>query len=101
MVIFGGGVGNDVIKCSDCMETHTGVLMHFSPCKMYFNKEFQKHCMRDFSGGPVVKSPSCSVGDASSIPGQGTKIPHAIQQLNPPASTTEPDHHNWWQIMNK
>ena len=45
---------------------------------MYFNKEFQKHCMRDFPGGLVVKSPSCSVGDASSIPGQGTKIPHAM-----------------------
>ena len=38
----------------------------------------------------MVKNPSCNVGDASSIPGQGTKIPHATGQLSPHAATTEP-----------
>ena len=33
--------------------------------------------MRDFLGGPVVKNPPSNVGDASSIPDWGTKIPHA------------------------
>ena len=31
----------------------------------------------DFPGGPVVKNPPYNAGDVGSIPGQGTKIPHA------------------------
>ena len=45
----------------------------------------------------MVKNPSCNAGNASSIPGRGTKIPHAAGQLirvlqleSPHASTTEP-----------
>ena len=45
--------------------------------------------MRDFPDGPVVKIPPCNAGDVNSIPGQGTKIPHAMEQLSPPAATTE------------
>ena len=32
-------------------------------------------------GGPVVKNLACSAGDAGLIPGWGTKIPHAVEQL--------------------
>ena len=32
----------------------------------------------DSSGGPVVKNPTCNAGDTVSIPGWGTKIPHAL-----------------------
>ena len=32
-------------------------------------------------GGPVVKNPSCNAGDSGSIPGWGTKIPDAAEQL--------------------
>ena len=32
----------------------------------------------EISGGPVVNSPS-SAGDMGSVPGQGTKIPHATR----------------------
>ena len=35
----------------------------------------------DFPGTPVVKNPSCIAGDMGSIPGQGTKIPQAVEQL--------------------
>ena len=38
---------------------------------------------RDFPGGPVVKKPPSNAGDAGSIPGRGTKIPHAAGQLSP------------------
>ena len=38
---------------------------------------FKKALNGDFPGGPVVKNPPCNAGDAGSIPGQGTKIPHA------------------------
>ena len=38
--------------------------------------------IRDSPGGPEVKNVSCSAGDVSLIPGQGTKIPHAKEQLS-------------------
>ena len=44
----------------------------------------------DFPGGPVVKNPPSSAGDMSSVPGRGTKIPHAAGHLSPCAATTEP-----------
>ena len=36
---------------------------------------------RDFPGVPVVRNSPSNAGDASSIPGPGTKIPYAIWQL--------------------
>ena len=48
----------------------------------------------DFPGGPVVKNRSCNAGDAGSVPGWGTKIPHATGQLSLRATTTEPACHN-------
>ena len=36
----------------------------------------------DFPGGPVVKNLPSDAGDAGSIPGRGTKIPHAAGQLS-------------------
>ena len=51
----------------------------------------------DFPGGLVVKSLACNARDSGSIPGQGTKIPHAAEQLrlghnywSPQAKTKEP-----------
>ena len=43
----------------------------------------------DFPGGPVVKSLPSSAGSVGSIPGQGTKIPHAMGQISPHNTTTE------------
>ena len=48
-----------------------------------------KRSLRDFPGGPVVKNPPSNAGDMGSIPGQGTKIPHAMGQLSPHTATTE------------
>ena len=53
--------------------------------KIYCKNEFSW----DFPGGPVVKNLLYYAGDADSIPGQGTKIPHAAEQLSPHATTTE------------
>ena len=44
---------------------------------------------RDFPGGPVVKNLPSNAGDTGSIPGQGTKIPHAMGQISSPR-------HNYW-----
>ena len=49
----------------------------------------------DFPGGPVVKNLLYNARDAGSIPGQGTKIPHAARQLSPCTTTTELAHLNW------
>ena len=49
---------------------------------------------RDFPGGPVVKNPPSNAGDSGSIPGPGTKIPHAAGQLSLHGTTTDPMHHN-------
>ena len=50
--------------------------------------------LRDFPGGPVVKNLPCNAGDASLIPGLGTKIPHAAGQLSLQAIATEPTQYN-------
>ena len=46
----------------------------------------------DFPGGPVVKKLPSNAGDVGSIPGQGTKIPHALEQLSLQAAVTDPAH---------
>ena len=43
----------------------------------------------DYTGGPVLKNPPCNAGDMGSNPGEGTKIPHAVDQLSPQAATAE------------
>lgn len=45
------------------------------------------------SGSPVVKNPSLSAGDMGSIPGWGTKIPHAAGNQAGTANE-EPTSHN-------
>ena len=55
---------------------------------------FKYSSVGDFPGGPVVKNPPSNAGDVGSIPGQGTKIPHAIGQISPGACTLEPAGHN-------
>ena len=49
----------------------------------------KKNTIRDFPGGPVVKNLSCNAGDLDSIPGQGTKVPHDLEQRSPLPTTTE------------
>ena len=49
---------------------------------MYSLTNLLKNLLGDFLGGPVVKNMPCSVGNTGSIPGQGTKIPHAWGQLS-------------------
>ena len=51
-------------------------------------------CARDVPGGPVVKNLPGSAGVTGSIPGQGTKIPHAMEQLSLNSETVEPEPHN-------
>ena len=43
----------------------------------------------------MVKNPPYNAEDMGLIPGQGTNIPHAMGQLSPHATITEPTHHNY------
>ena len=45
-----------------------------------------------FPGSPVVKNPSSNAGDMGLIPGQGTKISYATEQLSLCAKTRESAH---------
>ena len=45
-----------------------------------------------FPGGAAVRNLPCNAGDMGSIPGQGTRIPHALEPLSQRATTTEPAH---------
>ena len=38
----------------------------------------------------MVKNLPCNAGDTGLIPGWGTKVPHAEEQLIPSATVTEP-----------
>ena len=49
--------------------------------------------MGDFPGGPVVKNTPSNAGDAGSIPGQGTQITYATEQMHPCSITTDPTHY--------
>ena len=44
---------------------------------------------QDFPGGPVVKKVPCHAGNAGSIPGQRTLIPHAEGLLSPCTTSNE------------
>ena len=46
----------------------------------------QEGAAGNFLGGLMVKSLPCNPGDTSLIPGQGTKIPHQMEQLSPHAT---------------
>ena len=41
----------------------------------------------------MVKNPPSNAGDVGLIPGQGTKIPHAVGQLDPGTATRETHGH--------
>ena len=50
--------------------------------------------VRDFPHGLVVKNLPCNTGDMGSIPGQGTRVPHAVEQPSPCTTTRESMHLN-------
>ena len=53
---------------------------------MFFKK------LGNFPGGPIVKSLPCNAEATGSNPSQGTKIPHAMEQLSLHAMTMKTVH---------
>ena len=48
------------------------------------NVQVSKVLTGDFPGSPVAENLPCYVGDVSSVPGWGTKMPDALEQLERP-----------------
>ena len=65
------------------MEDHTSSPGPSSPSPVPARTSFKALLKGDFPGGSAVKNLPGNAGDTSSIPGQGTKIPHATGQLSP------------------
>ena len=63
---------------------------NFCPILVLLGCHFKNTINWDFPGDPVVKNPPSSARDMGSIPGWGTKIPHALGQLSPCTETMEP-----------
>ena len=57
-------------------------------------KMTSKSLSRDVPGDPVLRNLHDNAGDAGLIPGQGTKTPHAREQLTPCTAAREPEHHS-------
>ena len=66
----------------------------FSVTAPRMHNEIKERLERNFRGGPVIKNPPCNAGYVGSIPRQGTKISHAVEQLSPQATTPEPELRN-------
>ena len=52
-------------------------------------EKFRKFSLETYPGVPVVTNPPCNARDTGSIPGPGTKIPHAKGQLSLLTATRE------------
>ena len=53
-------------------------------------EENKKISWMGLAGDPVAKNMPCNAGDADSIPGGGTRLSHASEQLSPCITTTQP-----------
>ena len=74
----GEGVGNGVED--ETWGRYTILHKWYAEAKEVVGKREFKICkFWDFPGGPVVKNLPSNAGDAGSIPGLGTKIPHAAR----------------------
>ena len=64
------------------------------PLKLRKESESKQFQAGDFPGSPVDKNLLCNAGNEGLIPGQGAKIPHAVEQVSPLPTTTEFMCHN-------
>ena len=58
-----------------------------------------KECLGDFPGSPEVKTSLYNVGGMSSIPGLGTKIPHAFGPKNQNIRQKQHCNKNWIKTL--
>ena len=68
-----------------CLDAKSFTLLKFTRCEEFYSFKI----FRGFPGGTVVKNPPANAGGRGFEPWSG-KIPHAVEQLSPCATTTEP-----------
>ena len=106
----GGGGGGDVLSASLCSGhftkqeekkrrsgltdikcivlckwlVHGNIIPDINPrhTYTYYSRSQCKSSLCDFPHGPAAKNSPCNAGHTCWIPGQGTKIPHAVGQLS-------------------
>lgn len=106
----GAGVGGDVLSASLCSGhftkqeekkrrsgltdikcivlckwlVHGNIIPDINPrhTYTYYSRSQCKSSLCDFPHGPAAKNSPCNAGHTGWIPGQGTKIPHAVGQLS-------------------
>ena len=88
-----------LLKRQEVQYTHTHTKETVSSLQVYILKCYQynsylKSLRRDLPGGPVVKNLSVNAGDMGSVPGLGTKIPHARRQPSLCSTQEKPTHHD-------
>lgn len=59
-------------------------------CDLYLSFFLYKNWTRDCPGGPAVEHLPCNAGDEGSIPGRGTKTPHAAESRAATTSSAPP-----------
>ena len=59
------------------LETDSVLLQSFQEGLIVLNLHWIKHCLRNFPGGPVVKTSLSNAEDTGLVLGQEAKIPHA------------------------
>ena len=65
------------------LEKYSNLVNQFLKVQWYFQQIIKKKNSRDFPGGPVGKNLPSNEGDAGSIPGWETRIPHALWANKP------------------
>ena len=81
-ILSGVIYGHSQLYPENCVSRGKGELYN-NP--LFLNKDWPW----DFTGDPVViKNPPCNAEDAGSIPGQGTKMPHAKGKVSLCTTTT-------------
>ena len=76
-----GGRGGEVMLKMQGLEMQRKRTESSVPWRPGGKQRANKNLLRDFPGGPVIKSLPSNVGDSSSNPGRGTNIPHAAGHL--------------------
>ena len=77
----GGGHGNPLQYSRQKNPHGQRSLVGYSPWGCKESDTTEQLSTWDFPGGTVIKNLCCNARDVGLIPGQGTKIPHVMEQL--------------------
>ena len=71
------------------VKINTNFILPYSMALVHDRLPELKDSLGDLPGGSVIKNPPSNAEDVGSIPGRGTKIPHALGQPSPHSTGRE------------